>query len=173
MSLDELAAPPRGVEVTALRCAVEDFLYAEADLLDSWRMDEWLSLFDETARYEIPCTDALDASARDTLFLISDDMDALRGRVERLRSKSAWVESPWSRTRRLVTNVRIVALADDTVHAAANFVVYRMKNDFVDPYVGRYELILARVGESFRYLHRKAVLDLETLRPAGKVSILL
>ncbi len=172
MTIEHVPAPSRS-SARALRGAVEEFLFDEAELLDTWQMDKWLALFDESARYEIPCTDASEASASDTLFLISDDMTALRGRVERLQSKSAWVESPWSRTRRLVTNVRVTGVSDDVAQVTANFAVYRMKSDFVDVYVGHYELALAVVEDSFRFRHRKAVLDLETLRPAGKISILL
>ena len=33
------------------RSDVEDFLYAEADILDAWDYDAWLDLFEEGARY--------------------------------------------------------------------------------------------------------------------------
>ena len=36
-------------QATAIRQHVEDFLYAEAALLDAWRLDDWLRLFDEDA----------------------------------------------------------------------------------------------------------------------------
>ena len=42
------------------RQQVEDFLYAEAALLDGWQLDDWLRLFDEDAKYEVPCNDATD-----------------------------------------------------------------------------------------------------------------
>ena len=42
---------------------VEDFLYAEADLLDNWQLNEWIALFDqERGGYYIPTTDAPDAT---------------------------------------------------------------------------------------------------------------
>ena len=41
----------------ALRLDVEEFLYAEAALLDAWRLDDWLELFTADARYEVPSTD--------------------------------------------------------------------------------------------------------------------
>jgi len=43
-----------------LRQQVEEFLYAEAALLDAWVLDDWLLLFDEDAKYEVPCNDAPD-----------------------------------------------------------------------------------------------------------------
>ena len=45
------------------RTEVEDFLFAEAELLDEWRLPEWLELFTDDAIYYVPATDlAVDAS---------------------------------------------------------------------------------------------------------------
>jgi len=35
---------------------VENFLVREAALLDEWRLDDWLALFTEDARYLVPAT---------------------------------------------------------------------------------------------------------------------
>src|ERR1700733_8369321 len=97
--------------LVSLRERVEDFLYAEAALLDSWNLDEWIALFTEDAAYVVPSMDVQGAPT-ETLALISDDMARLRGRVRRLKSRRAHREFPWSRTRRLVTNVRVTQLGD-------------------------------------------------------------
>ena len=56
------------------RSDVEDFLFTEADLLDQWRLPEWLTLFTDDAKYEVPCTDLPpDASPDTNLFYIADD----------------------------------------------------------------------------------------------------
>ena len=48
---------------TIARTDVEDFLFAEAELLDEWRLPEWLELFTDDAIYYVPATDlAVDAS---------------------------------------------------------------------------------------------------------------
>ena len=39
------------------RTDVEDFLFAEAELLDEWRLPEWLELFTDDAKYYVPATD--------------------------------------------------------------------------------------------------------------------
>src|SRR6476659_9289621 len=90
------------------RQEVEDFLYEEAALLDSWRLDDWLALMTEDAVYRVPSNDRPDADPRDTLFIIADDIHRIRARVARLKKKDAHAEDPRSRTRRLLTNVRIV-----------------------------------------------------------------
>src|SRR6266849_1285625 len=89
------------------RAEVEDFLYHEAALLDAWKLDEWLALLTDDARYRIPSNDTPDADPANTLFLIADDMQRIRGRVGRLKDPHAHAEFPHSRTRRLITNVRI------------------------------------------------------------------
>src|SRR6476620_6027447 len=48
------------------RATIEDFLYAEAALLDEWRLQEWLDLLTEDATYEVPSTDTPDGDARTT-----------------------------------------------------------------------------------------------------------
>ena len=90
------------------RAEAEDFLYREAALLDAWKLDEWLGLLTEDARYRVPSNDAPDADPANTLFLIADDIQRIRGRVARLKDPNAHAEFPHSRTRRIITNVRIV-----------------------------------------------------------------
>lgn len=156
------------------RAAVEDFLFHEADLLDRWRLDDWLGLFDEDATYEVPATDAPDGVPGRDLFIIADTMQVLRGRVTRLNSVNAFVESPRSRTRRFITNVRITGAGADTVDVAANFQIARIRKGITDTYIGRYDHSLRVLGPAdFRYRRRRAVLDLDALRPQGKISIIL
>jgi p-cumate 2,3-dioxygenase subunit beta len=155
------------------RAEVEDFLYEEAALLDEWRLDAWLALFTEDATYSVPSTDAPDADPSDTLFLIADDYASLRSRVEQLMGKTTWSESPHSRTRRLLGNVRIRRSDGARTWVTANFAVYRMRTHQTATYVGRYEYVLERRGAGLRIQQRRAILDLESLRDVGKVSFIL
>ena len=161
-------------EATVSRAEVEDFLYYEADLLDEWRLDEWFSLFTEDGAYEVPATDVRGGERTDTLFIIADDIVQLRGRVNRLKSKNAFAESPHSRTRRLINNVRLLGAEGGDLFVSANFVVYRLKHQAVDLYIGKYLYTLRPADGAFKIRRRRVVLDLETLRPAGgKVSMIL
>src|SRR3954454_18477476 len=120
-----------------LRAEVEDFLYNEATLLDEWRLDEWLALLTDDARYRVPSNDAPTSDPANTLFLIADDIHRLRGRVARLKDPHAHAEFPHSRTRRIITNVRLTKTVSgtfsapenvpDTVLVEANFVVHRFR----------------------------------------------
>jgi p-cumate 2,3-dioxygenase subunit beta len=152
---------------------VEDFIVREAALLDEWRLDDWLALFAEDARYLVPATDLPDGEPKETLAIINDDMARLRGRVERLKSRHAHREFPWSRTRRFITNVRIKEIRGEEIVAEASFLVYRIRSGQVDPLIGSYVYTLRRLDGALKIASRKAVLDLEALRPHGTVSIIL
>jgi p-cumate 2,3-dioxygenase subunit beta len=158
----------------ATRQQVEDFLYADAALLDDWRLQEWSELLTEDATYVVPATDAPEGDPASTLAVIADDAAQLRARVEQLQSKWAWAENPPSRTRRLITNVRIRSVNErGEAMVTANFVVYRFRHERMEAFVGRYEHVLVSRGGQIRMRHRKAILDLESLRPHGRVSIIL
>ncbi|MGH7906561.1 MAG: aromatic-ring-hydroxylating dioxygenase subunit beta [Candidatus Binataceae bacterium] len=155
------------------RAQAEDFLYNEAALLDEWRLRDWLELFTEDAQYWVPATDRPQGNPENTLFLIADDITRLRARVARLESPHAHAETPRSRTRRILGNVRVLKDEPEGILVWSNFAVFRYRGEIADQYVGHYEHTLAMGGAGLRIRMRKAILDFEALRPAGKVSIIL
>ena len=152
---------------------VEDFLFREAALLDEWRLQEWLQLFSEKCGYFVPSNDDPQGDHISSLFLIADDRQRLESRVSQLEGRFAHAEYPKSRTRRLVSNVRILDASLNLLRIACNFVVYRMRFEVTDVYVGRYEYTLECGEGEFKIRERRAILDHESLRPHGKVSFLL
>ena len=162
------------VERAALVSEVEQFLFEEAELLDQWQLHAWLELFSTDGRYLIPATDKPGGDPARDLFLVQDDRFLLEQRINSLLTRAAHAEYPHSRTRRLITNVRVTENLDGHINVAANFAVYRFRTGNFDTYVGHYRHVIEREGNgSFRFLVRKSILDLETLRPQGKVSIIL
>ena len=155
------------------RQQIEDFLYEEAALLDEWRLPEWLELFTEECGYYVPPTDVPDGDHRTSLFIIADDRARLESRVSQLMGRFVHAEHPTSRTRRLITNVRIREVSGGTIRVSSNFIVYRIRLEVTDAYIGRYEHTLVPDGSSFKIKERRAILDLDALRPHGKVSFLL
>ncbi|MHC0054670.1 aromatic-ring-hydroxylating dioxygenase subunit beta [Actibacterium sp. D379-3] len=153
--------------------AVEQFLFDEAALLDSWQLADWLKLFREDAIYCIPSLDSPEKGPQDSLYLVHDDMTRLGSRVNQFSGRSMWSENPRSRTRRLVSNLRILSQDADEIVLSANFAVFRMRHGRMDTYVGHYEHRIAPVQDGFQFIERKAVLDLEVLNPQGKVSIII
>jgi p-cumate 2,3-dioxygenase subunit beta len=155
------------------RSEIEEFLVDEAALLDEWRLEEWLALMAPDGRYLVPPLDAPDADHCETLFLIADDRRTLASRVRQLLSGTTWAENPRSRTRRLITNVRLLATEGGEVRVTANFAVWRYQHEQSDVYVGQYRHLLVRGPSGLLFRERRAVLDLETLRPHGKLSFIL
>jgi p-cumate 2,3-dioxygenase subunit beta len=159
---------------TSITCQeAERFLVEEAALLDEWRLNDWFKLVDEGGRYLVPALDTPNADYRDTLFLVSDDYVTLKSRVAQLLGRSTWSENPRSRTRRLVTNVRVLETTGEEALVTANFAVWRFQLDSTDVYVGKYMHRLLRTPDGLRFKERRTVLDLETLRPHGKLSFIL
>jgi p-cumate 2,3-dioxygenase subunit beta len=147
-----------------LRLRVEDLLYHEADLLDSWKLDEWLTLFTADAQYLVPPTDVAgdDADPNTSLFYVFDDRNRMNERVIRLNKIGAHSEWPRSKVRHLVSNVR-VQRDGDRVSARASFAVWRSKDATSDVFV----------GEGFLIDKKTCVLDMEALRPHARISIIL
>jgi p-cumate 2,3-dioxygenase subunit beta len=160
------------VDVAACRQHVEDFLYAEAALLDSWALDDWLRLFDEDAKYEVPCSDASDGDPTRDLMLVDDNYERLAARVARLNSRHAHREFPHSRTNHQVFNVRADALGDE-IAVSASFTVWRFRAGRSSCYVGRYRYRLRRSNDGYRIAFKRAELDMTDLRAVAEVAIIL
>jgi 3-phenylpropionate/cinnamic acid dioxygenase small subunit len=165
-----------------LRQQIEDFLYLEAELLDERRLREWLELFTDDVRYWMPVRhNPLERPAEVTeelskpgeSFYFNDNYETLRIRVEKVYAKTAWAEMPPSRTRRLISNVRVKQDAGGALHADSNFIVYRtrMEKD-EDFFVGTRKDILRRVNGGFKIARRTIILDQAILR-AKNISIFL
>jgi p-cumate 2,3-dioxygenase beta subunit len=164
-----LAAPS-----VVTRAEVEDFLYHEAALLDDWKLNEWQELLTDDAAYYVPPNDQLGSDHRNTLFLVADDRERIRQRIIRVLDPNCHAEFPKSRTRRMISNVRIVGVEGDLVTVAANFVCYRYRRyERIREYVGAYRFVLKRTGDSFRIKERRVLIDAHELGNLGSVSFIL
>ena len=152
-----------------LRHQIEDFYYLEAELLDERKLREWFSLLTEDIRYWMPIRhNALErpANVADELskpgegYYFDDDIKSLKIRVERAYAKNAWAEVPPSRTRHLITNLRIKRDDGNEIEVHSNFLVYRtrMETD-KDIFVGTRQDILRRAGAGFKIARRTIILD--------------
>jgi p-cumate 2,3-dioxygenase subunit beta len=159
---------------TITRNDVEEFLYREAQMLDRWELEKWLALFTDDAIYHVPTIGtAPEVGPENTLFYIADDHTRLRERVIRLQKKGAHVEWPRSRTRHMVSNVLIDERGDGELQVSAAFAVHRFKNAAADLYVGSYRYRLAVTADGLRIREKRSMLDMDALRPHGRISILL
>jgi 3-phenylpropionate/cinnamic acid dioxygenase small subunit len=150
-----------------LKLEAEEFLFMEAELLDSRRYQEWLDLLTDDVHYWMPIRRTTTArevhrefTERGGMAFFDDDKELLTLRVQRLAIGRAWAEDPPSRTRRLITNVRILGASADDVTVASNFHLYRTRLDSEeDSWIGRREDTLRRVGRHFRLARRHVFLE--------------
>jgi len=156
------------------RAAIEEFLFAEADLLDEWRLPEWLELFTDDATYSVPATDVpANASPDNSLFYVADERGRLSERVKRLMKRTAHAEFPHSRTRHVVSNVRIRSRTDAELEVSSAFITFRTKDGVTDTYFGSNRYKLVQIEGHLRIRDKRCLLDSEGLRMQGRVSIIL
>jgi p-cumate 2,3-dioxygenase subunit beta len=157
-----------------LRLRVEELLFEEADLIDQWRLTEWLALFTDDAHYYVPPSDVDgDTANPDTsLFYIMDDHMRMQERVIRLGKVGAHSEHPRSKVRHLISNVR-VRREGALIHARSSFIVSRAKDITHDLFVGHYLHEIVELEGVLKIAKKTCVLDMEALRPHARISIIL
>jgi 3-phenylpropionate/cinnamic acid dioxygenase small subunit len=167
---------------SALHRQVEDFYYLEAELLDERKLREWFELLTDDVRYWMPIrhnplerpesiTEELSKPGEG--FYFDDNKASLKIRVERAYAKNAWAEMPPSRTRHLITNIRVKKDDGSELQVHSNFLVYRsrMEND-KDMFVGTRQDLLRRVNGSFKIARRTIILD-QAVLDAKNISVFL
>jgi len=165
---------PNGVARARLRGDYEDFLYGEAALLDAWNLQEWLALFVEGATYEVPSIGTkTDADPAVSLFYIADDWFRLKHRVARLLKPGAHAEWPRSVTLRQIANVRIIGVEAEDVDIACSFTTYRSRDDITHTFMGQHLYRLREVNGAIRIAAKRTLLKMSSLRPHGRVSIII
>jgi 3-phenylpropionate/cinnamic acid dioxygenase small subunit len=147
---------------------VVSWLYDEAALLDAHRFDEWLELLADDVVYRAPVRVTRAVGQGDGvssgLSHFDETRASLETRVARLKETAAWAENPPSRTRHLVTNVRVWQL-DRGYEVRSGLLLLRSRGG--SP---AYELLsgerhdrLRRAAHDLVLEHREIVLDQASL----------
>jgi 3-phenylpropionate/cinnamic acid dioxygenase small subunit len=182
MSAMEAAAPPLRLslaERAALQYEVEQFLYAEAALLDARRYRDWLALIADDIHYWMPIRRTVTTSDIEREFtrigdmaFFDDDREMLEMRVKKLEAGSAWSEDPPSRSRHFVSNVRILETDGDEITLESCFHLYRTRlNTEVDSWIGRRVDVLRRQEDSFVIARRHLFLDQTLIRSTNMSTL--
>ena len=106
----------------------ERFLQHEAQLLDDGRFDDWLGLFTEDAWYWVP-SEPNQADPFETVSLIYDDRRLLETRVRRLSSPRMYSQEPRSRTSRIVSNVTLEDIEENSCIVRSKFMMIECRRD--------------------------------------------
>ena len=151
---------------------VEDFLYAEAELLDERRYEDWLELFAEDVRYWMPMRRNVPADELEREFTregadvnwFDEGKDTLTRRVKQILTGVHWAEQPPSRICHMVSNVQVLDAGPDEVRVKSRFLLYRNRVETeTDFLVGKREDVLRRVDGGFKIARRKIILDQNVL----------
>lgn len=153
---------------------IEQFLYLEADLLDDWEFDRWLELLATDLHYWAPVREnrtfrerRFETAAPGQSAYFDDTRADMVQRVERLNTHMAWAEDPPSRTRHLVTNVRVFETDVAGEYAvSSNFCVYRTRSERdEDMIIGQRRDVLRRVSTAagFELVRREIRFDMAML----------
>ena len=166
-------------ERVLLQYEIEQFLYAEAALLDARSYRAWLALLADDIHYWMPIRRTVTLSDLDLEFTkpgglayFDDDRTMLEMRVKKLEAGSAWSEDPPSRSRHLVSNVRILGIEGDEITLDVSFHLLRTRlNSELTQWFGRRTDVLRRVSDGFRLVRRHIFLD-QTVIPTTNMSTL-
>ena len=158
---------------------VEQFLYAEAALLDARQYRQWLGLLADDIHYWMPIRRTVTLADIDREFTklgdmayFDDDRTLLEVRVRKLEAGSAWSEDPPSRSRHFVSNVRILEIAGDEITVEACFHLYRTRLEAdIDSWVGRRVDTLRRTDMGFRLAKRHLFLDQTVIQSTNMSTI--
>jgi 3-phenylpropionate/cinnamic acid dioxygenase small subunit len=165
---------PTGARVhlgSAMYNEIAEFLIDEAALLDEQRVNDWASLLAEDLSYTAPLRQTRAGATRHNNVIYSmghfdDDYLSIMSRIGRLGTKSAWAEDPPSRTRRLVTNVRIWETDKAGEYEVVSYVLLsrsRYEESELQVLTMQRRDCLRRVGDSFKIARREILVDQSTL----------
>jgi len=154
-----------------LQREVEDFLYAEAELIDARRFDEWQALLTDDFRVFVPMTRNIryDQAAREKtreqadMNWFDESKQTIGQRIQQLATGLHWAEEPRSRTVHMISNVRILdsRSGDDAareVTVSSAFLLYRNRGqDETDYMIGRRKDVLIRSAEGAWKVRRREV----------------
>ncbi|GGC97974.1 toluate 1,2-dioxygenase subunit beta [Thalassobacillus devorans] len=159
--------------VALTRQNVVDFLYKEAKLLDEWKLKEWAALFTDDGTYKVPPIGKPEASPTESLFYVHDNRSRLQERAERLLKKEAHVEYPHSTTLRNYHNILVSGVESDVITVECNFTTHRTKREVLDTFVGKHKYEIVQQNGELAIKSKKVILHLDSLRPHGKISLIL
>ena len=167
MSVDDALRVDDRLAAMCTQFEVERFLYDEVALLDSLQFDKWLTLFADDVHYFMPLRRTRTKRELDQEFTkpgemawFDDNKMILAGRVAKLATGRAWAEDPPSRTRHLITNVRVVEDRGDEVSVESNFLLYRTRLKSEETtWIGSRQDVLRRSDGSFLIAKRTVLLE--------------
>ena len=160
--------------------ALERFYHYEARLLDSREYQQWLALISPDIHYSMPSRINVQINNRErgkeSMLALENELEGadsmgsphreetyihLMLRVERAFKMNSWSENPPARTRRMVGNIELMAIAGEKLSVISNFHLYYARpgsENFI--YSGqRRDVLQALEVDSYLILEREVIMD--------------
>src|SRR5579862_6696055 len=133
----------------SLQEQVEEFLFHQAELLDTKNWQAYIDLFADQGVYWMPArleqTEWLDSPS-----IFAEDRPLMTVRMGRITHPNAWSQAPLWETSHLVGNVVIEELTPAQIRVRSRFQVRELRRDSVRSFAGTYRHTLLRRGHDFR-----------------------
>jgi 3-phenylpropionate/cinnamic acid dioxygenase small subunit len=161
-----------------LKEEIEEFLYLEADLLDSRKFRDWLDLLAEDLVYFMPIRRNVKFGEQDErentrqgegISWFDEDKWTLTKRVEQILTGVHYAEEPLSRVSHMVSNIRLLSIAPSAedateVTVGSRFLVFQSRVEYEHyTFIGRRTDVLRRHGDSWRIARRELILEQNVL----------
>jgi len=168
----------KGLAFFQLKQEIEDFLYAEADLLDQRQFTQWLDLLDNDLVYFMPMRRNVKYGRHPTqentrlgqdISWFDEDKWTLSKRVEQIMTGVHWAEEPLSRVCHIVSNIQILEVrpsieAPQEVSVRSRFIVYQNRlEDETYFFVGKRTDMLRHSNDGWKLAKREIILDQNVL----------
>lgn len=161
---------------------IEEFLYAEAEMLDSRHFSEWLEVLADDIHYYSPVRYKVfeeEVRAGNTAgysgAIFDENKDRMTIRVTKLIRGRDVIERPASMIRRLVTNIRVKQEDENTFRVLSNFYITRNRADYqVDTYTGERDDLIRRKANSYGWeIARRNILLDQTVHLGGGIGFFI
>ena len=127
---------------------VEQFLFAQSELLDNKQWQNYIGLFADDGVYWMPSApEQTDWEAEPSIF--AEDKPMMRVRMGRVTHPNAWSQAPLWVTNHIVGNVVIESESATQVVVRSRFHLMELRRDNVRHFGGTYRHTLVRNGNGF------------------------
>jgi 3-phenylpropionate/cinnamic acid dioxygenase small subunit len=156
---------------------IREFLFCEAELLDTRRYDKWFALLAPEIEYRVVARVVRSASAEAREFLVLDDRQVdIKTRIDQISNpKLTFAENPAPFTRRFVSNIRATSNSTSDVFSVESYLLlYRKDASVSEPYLisaVRRDLLRQVAGE-LRLVKRQVRLDQSVIASANLATFL-
>jgi 3-phenylpropionate/cinnamic acid dioxygenase small subunit len=140
----------RAVRVSpALQQEVEQFLYRQAELLDTRQWQAWIDLFTPDGIYWMP-PDASYKTWDGQPAIFAEDKNLMTVRMGRVLHPDAWSQRPLWGTNHVVSNVCIRKAGRDSMEVKSRFHMMELRRDDVRHFAGSYLHTLRKTKDGYR-----------------------